>query len=147
MFRRDFLAAVAAAAGGLMIPRRAAEAAAPRLIAATPTVSGSVIGAAVNDGSEELRRLLKQCRCVEIEGSFRVDGLVEYRTVHRAEDDPHGASLNDEFERRLATAKPRSVNYSMEAADIDVFHLGDYAPGPLTRAITTIEVEWIGGRE
>jgi hypothetical protein len=140
MFRRDFLTAIAAAAAGLAVPRRAV-AALPRRAAAALSPS-TVVAPAVGRDISELRRLLRQCKCIEISGEFSVNDILRHRTVHRAENDPHGVSLNAEFERMLANAMPTSVSYSAEIETIDVWAVDSYKT---EHAITTIEVEWIGG--
>jgi hypothetical protein len=133
MFRRDFLASIAAAAAGLAVPSCGLR----------PAMSKLPSGFTPSSGVGELIRLLRQCKCVSIEGSVRVDSLIEHRTVHRHVRDPYGPSLNAEFERMLATAKPRSVSYSLESSQIDVRHLGD--PDSEWEPVGTIEVEWVGG--
>lgn len=140
MFRRDFIKGLIAAASGLSLVRPSNVSA-----AVMPSV---VMGAAVGGSpADDLRRMLRQCRCISIECTASVGDIMTFTTVHRSGDDPRGVSLNAEFERMLGKAHPRSVNCQTEVDTIDVAMLsgGPMETFSVDRPVSLIEVEWIGG--
>lgn len=148
MDRRGFLARLTAAAAGM-----AAAAQSGRLVSAAPLPLNEARRLArprLDEAQEQVIRLLRKCRVINIEQQMTVCGPTHWRITYRKGS---GGGLNDgdkplpmcnlSHSKILDCGVPVSMVVSLVSDNPPSLHLGQLAPSPFKDPAFEVEVVWL----